>query len=99
MIASGFLRFGYLICWVLIVVTMVAFIITSSNVMLLTKESSRLRDDIADAEESLKLLSAEWAYLSSPENIERLAMKYMNLGHYCFSLDDASDIRCIDVRK
>jgi cell division protein FtsL len=43
------------------------------------REIVRIEKEIAQEKENIRLLDAEWSYLSSPKRIERLAREYLKL--------------------
>ncbi len=49
------------------------------NVMSLRYELSEINKQLAHEENAIKILKAEFAYLSSPQRIQQLADKYLNL--------------------
>ena len=51
----------------------------SQNVNRAEKQLTRLELSITGEKESKKILQAEWSLLNSPERIEALAKKYLNL--------------------
>ena len=40
---------------------------------------ARLNKDIADTREQIRVIDAEWSYLTRPDRLKRLAARYLNL--------------------
>jgi cell division protein FtsL len=45
----------------------------------LRREAHRLENQIAEEKRAIAILRADWAYLSRPERIERLARQYLKM--------------------
>jgi cell division protein FtsL len=52
---------------------------TSQNVQQTEAELAAITGDVNREKESIRVLKTEWAYLNSPERLERLAKKFLNL--------------------
>lgn len=52
---------------------------TSQNVQQAERELSRIKISIAQEQESIRVLNAEWAYLNSPARLETLASDYLKM--------------------
>ena len=52
---------------------------TSQSVQDAEDRLSYVMEEVLEEEESLRMLDIEWAYLNSPERLEKLAERYTNL--------------------
>lgn len=50
---------------------------TSQNVQIQQDKRSSLKQSLAEENDRIRMLQAEWAYLNSPERLERLSAQYM----------------------
>lgn len=61
------------------------------------KEVNRLAAELEQEEESLHLLSAEWAYLNRPERLHLIAEKYLTLAP--FDVRKMTHIQALPIRN
>ena len=52
---------------------------TSQNVQQAERKLSNIRNSIAQEQEAIRVLNAEWAYLNSPARLETLASDYLKM--------------------
>jgi hypothetical protein len=52
---------------------------TSQSVQIAEDRLVQLKTAVAEEQDSIRLLNAEWAYLNNPERLEKLASRYLDL--------------------
>ncbi len=68
------------IVWLLLVLAVgYAMFQVKFEVMQQEETLARLTKDIADSREQIRVLDAEWSYLTRPDRMKRLAARYLNL--------------------
>lgn len=73
------IRPGTLIWFCLVVAVGYAMFQVKYQVMQQEATLARLDKQIADGREQVRVLTAEWSYLTRPERLQRLAARYLNL--------------------
>jgi cell division protein FtsL len=74
------LRPGTIVWLVLVVGVGYAMFQVKYEVMRQENALASLNKQIAQNREQLRVLNAEWSYLTRPDRLERLAARYLNLG-------------------
>jgi hypothetical protein len=68
------------IVWLLLVIAVgYAMFQVKYEVMQQEETLARLNKDIADSREQIRVIDAEWSYLTRPDRLKRLAARYLNL--------------------
>jgi len=68
------------IVWLLLVVAVgYAMFQVKYEVMQQEETLARLNREIADSREQIRVIDAEWSYLTRPDRLKRLAARYLNL--------------------
>lgn len=72
-------RVSSLVALLLAVLSGSALFWVSQQVQQVERDQYQVQKDIAQEEEALRVLKAEWDYLNNPERLETLASKYLNM--------------------
>lgn len=72
-------RFATLISLMLVVAAAFGLYIVKYRVQAIQAEIAALTHQLEDERESLHVAAAEWAYLSQPERLQKLASKYLKM--------------------
>jgi len=68
------------VLWLLVVMAVgYAMFQVKYEVMQQEETLARLNKEIADSREQIRMIDAEWSYLTRPERLKRLAARYLNL--------------------
>jgi|HubBroStandDraft_6_1064221.scaffolds.fasta_scaffold1135085_2 hypothetical protein len=68
------------IVWLLLVIAVgYAMFQVKYEVMQQEETLARLSKEIADSREQIRVIDAEWSYLTRPDRLKRLAARYLNL--------------------
>lgn len=73
------IRLRTIVIFSLAVLSGALLLYTSQNVQQAEHQLRQIQSSIAQEEEAIRVLNAEWAYLNSPERLEELAAEYLRL--------------------
>lgn len=72
-------KIPFYLAFILCLVTIFGLFTVKDNVMTLKVELQEVKKQVQNEEDAIRILKAELAYLGSPERIQKLAEKHLNL--------------------
>lgn len=72
-------KIPFYLAFILCLVTVFGLFTVKDNVMTLKVELQEVKKQVQNEEDAIRILKAELAYLGSPERIQKLAEKHLNL--------------------